>query len=177
MSKIDHKNFLTTTGEFAERAAAAASLAELQEWFEKALLCERVAAYRCQGGRGIDSRGDQHTESVAPFGVPVSMAVDALDGHTVTVTMWASADPDPLTMSRLHLLAVLYVTHAVVLAEVDGVCAAADGGAAIARQCVALAASGLSHIEIGERFGLSPQAVGIQLRRAVKEKPDASMSH
>lgn len=168
MSKIDHKNFLTSTGEFAEHAAEATSLAELQARFAKALRRERVIAFDCEDGFGIGpAPARRRIASPAEPATAVRLAVDALDGNAVTVTLWANAEPDAPTMARLHLLAVLYVTHALVLAEADGAGDACGLGAdAVALQCVWLARSGLSYLEIGERFGMSPQAVGIQLRRA-----------
>lgn len=172
MSKIDHKNFLTSAGEFAERAVEATCLAELQAWFAKALGRERVIAYECQGILA----GRKRIGPAAGPGIAVGMAVDALDGTSMTVTMWTSVRPDPMAMARLHLLAVLYVTHAVVLAEVDEACAA-SGRDALERQCSELADAGMSHLEIGERFGISPQAVGIQLRRAARARRDIPTTH
>lgn len=164
MSKFDHIGFVSSASAFSREASDAVRLTDLQACFEDALRRESITAYDCAEGLGGSPNLSGGylaggCDSVHGHACHVRIPVAAPDGSSIPVDLFAQDWPDGDALARLHLLAVLYITHAIILQEAD--CAPAVGG-----HCVALAARGLSYYDIGERIGVSPQAVAIHIRRA-----------
>ena len=164
MSKIDHRVFTSSAATFSRQAADILQMEDLRRAFADALRAEGVAGFSWSVADAAAPRpgGDR-----ASGGQAIRFAMDAPDGGVATMTMWPDAEPDRASLGRLHLLAILFVTHAVAIEAADD--AGHDPGVSVAtieRACVDLAAEGRSYVDIADRWGMTPHAVAIHIRRA-----------
>lgn len=157
---------------FTVQAPACLYIHDLLQLFIEALVLEDVHAHLCcvvdHEGQLLPLVGDDpQLTSQSATRHDIDFTVDVADGSELVVRLAAKAPVDRQRRARLHLLATLYALHVLPLLEAAEDDLRASGALTkLEHDCLSLAVSGTSGVDIGERVELSAPAVGILLRRA-----------
>lgn len=173
MSRQLHLGFDLTNADsvrdFATRAPDALYLEDLGLLFAVALGQLGVLGHFCfvaaDDGALAPLIGDDWTIAGRPAGADrLVLRSETPEGVALHFSLAVPIAPDRADRARIHALVEFYAAHLLPLVELDGD-PAADLPMDRAERCRALAGTGWSCLDIGERFGLSAPAIRILLRR------------